>query len=211
MQNKMQEIKNQENPNQSIPTSPAPTTTSGPLPATPPSTTAPVSAPISPIKEKKSKTWIWIVVLIVTILVITVILYFLLGKERESGLKKAYLKYRAELDASKNFDELKEVITKYYSSQKQIREVKIKEIESLEKEFKENFTFIKETALTSEQISIIEEDIEDNNAILIVESKDGTLKGNVNMVKEDGVWKVKEEIWYPKSFVWGLGPILGFE
>ncbi len=113
------------------------------------------------------------------------------------GPKDVYMEYKNEMDKSENLDDYLAVVMKYGTEAK-IEEIEasMEEYNAAPQELKEAiFNLMKGVAPTSSEIGNIEEEITGNTATLIIDSKNGTLRGTIKMVREDGTWKLEEDKW----------------
>lgn len=106
-----------------------------------------------------------------------------------------YTAYKIEFDNSNNFDDYVNVLIKY-ANQETIELIDSEELQNIPDEQKNNmFNFVKSMSPTYEELDNIEEEINNDTATLIISLKDGTMNGTVLMVRENGIWKLKEESW----------------
>lgn len=115
------------------------------------------------------------------------------------GPKDAYMNYKAEFDRCGEYECYENLVMKYGSSDR-ISEIQERgdEIDSLPPDFKESiFNMMKSASPTSADLGNeqCEEKIEGNKATLIFNLKDGSLKGTIELVREDNEWKIEKESW----------------
>lgn len=111
----------------------------------------------------------------------------------EVGPKETYMEYRKEFDSTINFDSFLNVVLKY-SSQEHTKEVEtFAEYDGALKDL--TFNLFKNIMPSSGEIVEIKEEIDGNRAVLDVISTRENFKGEVVLVKENGVWKIDKDNW----------------
>lgn len=115
------------------------------------------------------------------------------------GPRGMYLRIKAEVDATKNFDELLIVIKKYGDKlQTDLFGQQKEEIARMSEAQKSSFfAMAKATAPALKDIDAknIKEIIQGNKATLQVFSSVFNKTGEVIFVKESGIWKIQQEFW----------------
>lgn len=120
------------------------------------------------------------------------------GNEKKSSPespKESYLKMREEFKELENFEEFKNYTYKYGSKESISNfEEKEKEINALPDSFKDQvFELARSTAKS--EIDNIEENINGKNAILLIKASNPSMSGTVEMILENGQWKLTSESW----------------
>ena len=120
-------------------------------------------------------------------------------EEELKGLspKQTWLKIREKMQNINTYDEFEYYAFKYGSKEhaERIKAMKPK-IDSLPQSFKDNIVKLTKGPYLDE-ITDIQETINGNTAILNVETKTG-MKGEIVLVLEDMIWKLKSESWIEK-------------
>jgi len=111
------------------------------------------------------------------------------------GPTEIYLKYKGEFDATTSFDGYVAVVRKYGSA---AQVAAIAESEALSSDLKATvFSLAKTLAPSTSELDVdnIKETVSGSSATLIIDTKDGTMKGTITLVKEGGTWKLQEDSW----------------
>lgn len=111
--------------------------------------------------------------------------------------KDSYLKMKPEADNLKTFDDYVAYVNKYGSKSK-IREVQnvTKQAATLPPGFKERLiSTLKSITPTAKDLTTIKESITNDTATLTISTNKPELKGTVNLILEEGVWKFDHESW----------------
>ena len=113
--------------------------------------------------------------------------------------KDMWLKIRKEIDDAKNIDAFVTVNMKYGSKENvDYWNSQMGQYNAMPQSFKDSiFSMIKNALPTLDKINIdgIKEEIVGDKATLKIETKDSKEKGEVNLIKEDGIWKLEQEAW----------------
>ena len=113
--------------------------------------------------------------------------------------KEMWLKIKKEVDETKNVDEFVAINMNYGSKERVAYWNSQMELyNSMEQSFKDSiFSMLKTSLPTLDNINVdgIKTNIVGDNAILEIGTKDSKEKAEATFVKEDGIWRLVEEVW----------------
>jgi len=112
-----------------------------------------------------------------------------------NGPADIYTAYKIEFDNCNNFNDYLPVIIKY-ADQGTVDALNSEEFQNVSDEQRDGmFEFIKSVSRPYGEFDNIEEEIDGDTATLAISTNGGIINATVLMVRENNIWKLKQESW----------------